>query len=137
MAGFAALLLWAGSPGTERQDPPSVFSQPVPGPSAAPPPGVAAAAAAPRLRARNLVRSAALGLPTSPGIAAGAHAPDPLIALVRVVRAIPDEAWQRAVEPRSTGVVAPPVRSEPIAIAPIEVPAIAEPPTEASAPGEL
>ena len=53
-----------------------------------------------------------------------ARRPDPLAALVAAVQAIPEDAWARASAP--TDVVSPEVTIAPIAIAPLETPALSE-----------
>jgi hypothetical protein len=66
--------------------------------------------------------------------AEAARRPDPLVALVRAVQAIPEDAWARGTA--AAEVVAPDVTIAPIAIAPLETPALADAPAEPIAPGE-
>jgi hypothetical protein len=62
--------------------------------------------------------------------------PDPLIALVRAVQQIPDEAWERSAALAAGPVSVPDVSFSPIDVAPLETPPIADAPVEPLAPGE-
>jgi hypothetical protein len=65
-----------------------------------------------------------------------ARRPDPLLALMNAVQAIPDEAWDRGVALAQAPVAVTQVPLEPIAIAPLETPPITDAPAESVAPGE-
>jgi hypothetical protein len=69
-------------------------------------------------------------------VVAPARRPDPLLALMDAVQAIPDEAWDRGVTLVQSPVAVPRVSVEPIAIAPLETPPIVDAPAESTAPGE-
>jgi hypothetical protein len=62
--------------------------------------------------------------------------PDPLLALMDAVQAIPDEAWDRGVALVQSPVAVPQVPLQPIAIVPLETPPIVDAPAESIAPGE-
>jgi len=123
----SSLAFWRGrapEPGStveRRPANPAVVATP-PAPSAPPaapgpvaPERVATASRAPRSpgRRRNVAVQATSALPTTPE----SSRPDPLIALVRAVQAIPEDAWAR-------GVAGTDVTISPIAIAPLETPPI-------------
>jgi hypothetical protein len=65
-----------------------------------------------------------------------ARRPDPLLALMNAVQAIPDEAWDRGVALVQAPVTVAQVSLEPIAIAPLETPPITDAPAASVAPGE-
>jgi hypothetical protein len=106
-------------------------------------PAAVAAAAQPRVEGMRLDPPVVVRRVTSrpspavraTSIAVNAPAPaspphrDPLAAIVRAVQAIPEEAWARAAA-ASDGFVPP------LATAPLETPAITDPPIEPVAPGE-
>jgi len=62
--------------------------------------------------------------------------PDPLIALVRAVQQIPEDAWQRSAALAAEPVSAPDVSFSAIDVAPLETPPIADASIEPLAPGE-
>ena len=57
--------------------------------------------------------------------------PDPLVALVRAVQAIPEDAWRRG-----TAGVDESVSIDPIVVAPIETPSLPDLTSDPVAPGE-
>jgi hypothetical protein len=133
---LAAALLW------QRAAPPAGQLAATPAPSApviatgpaiaapapiepAEPARIASAAPAPRTAARPRERVHETSAPAAEATRRG----DPLAELVRAVQAIPEDAWTR-------GGAAPDVTITPIAITPLEVPAIPDAPAEPIAPGE-
>jgi hypothetical protein len=61
---------------------------------------------------------------------------DPLVALVRAVQQIPEDAWQRSTALAAQPVSVPEVSFSPIDVAPLETPPIADVSAEPLAPGE-
>jgi hypothetical protein len=142
----SALVLWrsrAPRPGSivERRpaNPAIVATPPAPSaPMVAPlpvaPQRVANAASPPRPagRRRSVPVQATSAAPTPPE----SSRPDPLVALVRAVQQIPEDAWQRGTALASQPVSVPDVSFAPIDVAPLETPPIADASVEPLAPGE-
>ena len=142
----SALALWrsrAPEPGSiveRRPANPAVVATPL-APSAPPvapvpvaPQRVASAAPAPRPseRRRSVPVQATSAVPTTPE----SSRPDPLVALVRAVQQIPEDAWNAARRaPQRPSSVAD-VSVAPIVVAPLDTPPIADAPAEPLAPGE-
>jgi hypothetical protein len=109
--------------------PPAIAPAPL---AATPEAAPAVAVATPRRRRVPRVDEpvrAASAAPATP-----ARRPDPLIALVRAVQAIPEDAWARGTT--VTEMATPDVAIDSIAIAPLETPVITDAPAEPIAPGD-
>jgi hypothetical protein len=73
----------------------------------------------------------------APAVATVAAKPDPLVALVRAVQRIPDDAWNGGIARANAPLAAPEVPLAPINVMPLETPPIVDMSAEPIAPGEL
>ena len=141
---LATFALWPTEPATDG--PRTVKTHPAPASATVPPPTSDVPVPPPeRTRAASATvptgdsgrrRGPAVPARSRPDVVAPARRPDPLIALMDAVQAIPDEAWDRGVTLVQSPVAVPRVSVEPIAIAPLETPPIVDAPAESTAPGE-
>jgi len=141
----SSLALWRsrapepGLTGERRPANPAVIATP-PAPSAPPvasvpvaPQRVATATPAPRPERRRSAPVQTSAVPTTPE----SSRPDPLIALVRAVQEIPEDAWDRSLTQAAATLTVPPLMLDPIRVTPLQTPAITDTqPAEPIAPGE-
>lgn len=90
--------------------------------------------AAPR---RDRRRTPPVHATSTPAVAAVAPRPDPLVALVRAVRDIPEEAWNESLSRADSPVSVPDVAINPILVPELVTPPIADPSADANAPGDF
>jgi hypothetical protein len=126
----AAVVFW---PRTHAIDTPRVaVASPAPAPAvlpASPAPVSPIAPAPPRVRPTRVARTPQVAATSAPRPDETPR-PDPLIALVRAVQAIPEDAWQRGTSADA------PVTVDPLVVAPIETPPLPDLAPEPVAPGE-
>jgi hypothetical protein len=72
----------------------------------------------------------------APAVAPVAPRQDPLVALIRAVQQIPEDAWQRSVERAGTPVIIPDDPLAPLDIVPLDTPPLGDQTSEPVAPGE-
>jgi hypothetical protein len=131
VAIVAAVVFWPRMPVSEAPRGAVKTLAPAPGPLPATPPRVAPFASAPkRVPPARLARAPQVAATSAPK-PDEAPRPDPLIALVRAVQAIPEDAWRRG-----TSAADAPVTIDPIVVAPLETPPLPDLSPEPVAPGE-
>jgi hypothetical protein len=84
-------------------------------------------------RTSGTARVAATSVPTVAPVPAR---PDPLVALVRAVQQIPEDAWQRSVARADSPVAIPDVPLVPIDVPPLDTPPLGDQVADPLAPGE-